>query len=62
VVGSNKQDVRNVEIVQHMGSTFYWETKYVNVGENYTGVEILILILRGLHGKRTVKIVIQIPT
>ena len=55
------QDVRNVEIVQHMGSTFYWETKFVNVGENDTGVEILMLILRGLHGKRTVKIVIQIP-
>ena len=45
----------------HKGSTFYWETKFVNVAENDTGVEILMLILRGLHGKRTVKIVIQIP-
>ena len=32
--------------------------KFVNVGENDSVVEILILILRGLHGKRTVKIVI----
>jgi len=55
------QDVRNVGILLHMGSTFCWETKFVNVGENDTGVEILMLILRGLHGKRTVKIVIQIP-
>ena len=35
---------------------------FVNVGENDTGVEILILILRGLQGKRAVRIVIQIPT
>jgi hypothetical protein len=31
---------------------------FVIVGEKVSGVEIFILILRGLHGKRTVKFVI----
>ena len=31
---------------------------FVNVGENASGVEILILILRELIGKRTVKFII----
>jgi len=53
------QDIRNVEILLHMRTIFYWEKIFFfNVRENEIGVEILILILRGLHGKRTVKIVI----
>jgi hypothetical protein len=47
-------------------SGYYWRCavfslgrrNFVNVGENVSGVEILILILRWLHGKRTVKFVI----
>ena len=47
-------------------SGYYWRCavfslgrlNFVNVGEKVSGVEILILILRWLHGKRTVKFVI----